>query len=434
MKKKNIYWILALHFIWTNAMSQHPSEKMTFEQYVRQNIPTTEEIDVFLHDRSWVQFDGEVGYILGDYMPQDGVDGSLTISTVEASGARTSFMYKDQPCRINTYGNSFTAGNQVSDGETWQEYLAAHLGEPIRNFGVGGFGVYQSYRRMIREERTGHAADYNILYIWGDDHFRSLLRSRYMVTTAWNDGQDEREGVGKMFHGNFWSNVEMDLHSGQFVEKENLLPTPESLYNMCDSAWMVENLRDDWALHIRLYLDHRIDTIDVGAMTRLAEWLGHELGRVDGPDFRASLDYLLDKYSYAATKYILGKAKGFAEMHGKKLLVVLFDPYGTMRQMLAGEDRGDQEIVDFLEAHGFVYFDMNLVHIEDFKDFNLTTDQYFRRYFIGHYNPTGSHFFAHAIKQKMVQWLDPKPVPYLGITGKSINFEGYLKGYKRGEH
>ena len=36
---------------------------------------------------------------------------------------------------------------QVSDGETWQEYLAAHLDEPIRNFGMGGYGVYQACRR-----------------------------------------------------------------------------------------------------------------------------------------------------------------------------------------------------------------------------------------------------------------------------------------------
>ena len=33
------------------------------------------------------------------------------------------------------------------------EYLAAHLGEPLRNFGVGGYGVYQAYRRLVREER-----------------------------------------------------------------------------------------------------------------------------------------------------------------------------------------------------------------------------------------------------------------------------------------
>jgi hypothetical protein len=51
----------------------------------------------------------------------------------------------------------FHACHQVSDNETWQEYLAGHLGEPIRNFGMGGFGVYQAYRRMIREEQTEHA-------------------------------------------------------------------------------------------------------------------------------------------------------------------------------------------------------------------------------------------------------------------------------------
>ena len=67
-------------------------------------------------------------------------------------------MYKDKPCRINTYGNSFTLCHQVSDGETWQEYLAGHLGEPIRNFGMGGFGVYQAYRRMVREEQTENQA------------------------------------------------------------------------------------------------------------------------------------------------------------------------------------------------------------------------------------------------------------------------------------
>jgi hypothetical protein len=51
-------------------------------------------------------------------------------------------MYADKKCRINTYGDSFTQCHQVSDGETWQEYLAAHLGEPVRNFGMGGYGAY----------------------------------------------------------------------------------------------------------------------------------------------------------------------------------------------------------------------------------------------------------------------------------------------------
>ena len=71
-----------------------------------------------------------------------------TRTTQAASDARSNG--GDRPCRMNTYGDSFTQCHQVSDGETWQEYLAAHLGEPVRNFGVGGYGVYQAYRRMLR--------------------------------------------------------------------------------------------------------------------------------------------------------------------------------------------------------------------------------------------------------------------------------------------
>src|SRR5256885_2648577 len=68
--------------------------------------------------------------------------------------SRTSIMYADRPCRINTYGDSFTQCHQVSDHETWQEYLAAHLGEPIRNFGMGGYGFYQAYRRRSEEHTS----------------------------------------------------------------------------------------------------------------------------------------------------------------------------------------------------------------------------------------------------------------------------------------
>ncbi|MHC4325252.1 MAG: hypothetical protein ACYSUX_13395, partial [Planctomycetota bacterium] len=65
----------------------------SFEEHIRESVPTREEIDVFLNEMSWAQFDRDIGYILGNYMPHDGMDGSSTISTVQSNGARTSFMY-----------------------------------------------------------------------------------------------------------------------------------------------------------------------------------------------------------------------------------------------------------------------------------------------------------------------------------------------------
>jgi hypothetical protein len=405
------------------AYSRPGREAPTYAQYLRQSAVPRAVIDTFLNENTWAQFDGELGYILGHHMPRDGMDRSATISTAQPNGQRTAFMYTDRPCRINTYGNSFTLCHQVSDGETWQEYLAAHLGEPIRNFGMGGYGVYQAYRRMVREENEEHAAEYVIFYIWGDDHIRSLLRCRYAsFYRRWGvDG-------GNMFHNNFWANLEMDLETGQWHERESLLPTRESLYKMTDGDWMYENLKDDLAIQMHVFVLGQTRDVDMTTVRRLAERLG--LPSADPPsrigDRRQYVRGVLDKYSLAATRHILTKAGEFARTHEKKLLVVLFDPGRVLPQLVAGKARYDQEIVDFLHANAFRYFDMNVVHVEDFKCFRLSYEQYRRRYFVGHYNPSGNHFFAFAIKDTVVDWLDPKPITYRPGQERMVHFKHYL--------
>ena len=216
-------------------------------------------------------------------------------------------MYVDKKCRINTYGDSFTQCHQVSDGETWQEYLAAHLGEPVRNFGMGGYGVYQAYRRLLREEKTDHAAEYLIFYIWGDDHIRSLLRCRHAIIYSVWDNQG-----GRMFHGNFWPNVEMDLESGRFVERENLLPTADSLRHMTEPQWMVEHLKDDLALELLAYKLGYIQELDRQPIDRLAARLDCPMDWNRPVTLREQAGTLLDRYSLRATQFILDKLREFA--------------------------------------------------------------------------------------------------------------------------
>jgi hypothetical protein len=122
-----VVWLVVLPS-WAADQPERPS----FEPYLRESAVPKETIDRFLRGPTWAQYDPELGYILSNYRPADGMDDSSTISTVQTNGARTSFVYADHPCRINTYGDSFTQCHQVSDAETWQEYLAGHLGEPIR--------------------------------------------------------------------------------------------------------------------------------------------------------------------------------------------------------------------------------------------------------------------------------------------------------------
>lgn len=415
-------WSLLAHP--SAADATRPRER-SFQDYLRAGAVDKRTIDTFLQKDTWAQFDSELGYIVGNYMPRDGIDQSATIVTSQADGTRRSHLYSDRPCRINTYGNSFTACNQVSDGETWQEYLAAHLGEPIRNFGVGGYGVYQSYRRMLREEAKEHGAKYVILYMWGDDYFRSLLRCRYMLFYPFWNNLD-----GGMFHNNFWANLELDLDTGVFVERDNILSTPADLYRMTDGDFLIDALNDDLMLQMSLFVAERVDSgFNEEALQRLSHL--HRLPPIDFGDMaeaRLLVDRLRHRYAFSATKWILDRAAAFAKVEGKELLVVHFDPFGVTRSLIKSGMRYDQEVVDHLRANEFNFFDMNEVHVADFKNFKLSFDDYMERYLIGHYSPIGNHFFAFSIKDRIVDWLDPKPITYRQDERRWIDFEGYLPG------
>ncbi len=393
-----------------------------FEQHVRARTCTREEIDHFLDPEklSWAPFDPEVGYILSNYLPNDGIDNSSTINTVRKNGARNAALYADRPRRINTYGDSFTQGAQVSDQETWQEYLAAHIGEPIGNYGVGGFGVYQAYRRLVRAEESDEGAEYVILYIWGDDHHRSLFRSRRVSYPSQTPTKPGR------FEGNFWAHLEMDLEKGCLIEKEALLQTPESLYNMTDPDFMYEALKDDLMLRMSLFCRDYISEIDIKPLDDLADTLGFS---PDAPDNsveqRQWVENLRHTYAFAATRYIIEKALAFTQRMGKKLMIALYCPTAT-RQLISGGERYDQPIADYLRDNHILHFDMNLVHAEDYRCFNHSLEEYMARYHIGHYSPTGNHFFAHSIKDPIIEWLSPKPITYRDDADAMIHFQEYL--------
>jgi len=386
-----------------------PGDKKSYAQYLRKSAVPRKELDIFLNEHSWAQFDPEVGYILGNYMPHDGLDDSFTLSTVMKDGKRTSQVYAGNPCRINTYGNSFTHCHQVSDAETWQEYLAGHLGEPIRNYGMGGFGVYQAYRRMLREEQSDNHAEYIILYMWGDDYVRSVFRCRYATYYKTWDSFG-----GYMFHGNFWSNIEMDLDAGKLVEKKNRVSKRADLYKMSDPEFMYENLKDD--LMVQLHLLSR-ELVNADVDRRGLKWLAEilklpEIDFSDTEQMKRTAEALKNSYAFGATKYILEKSAEFCIARGKKLLLVHFDPYGVLKQLVSGEPRYDQDVIDYINEKELRLFDMNQVHVEDYKKFNLSWEEYMKRYFIGHYNPSGNHFFAYSIKDEIVDWLDPNPITY----------------------
>src|SRR5207249_9658747 len=107
---------------------------------IRPLLYSREDLDGWLAGKAFpfAKYDPELGYLHIDRRFREGVDGAICTYSYDRDGARRGLEYAGHPCRVSSYGNSFTGCEQVSDQETWQAILGGHLGEPIRNFGVGG--------------------------------------------------------------------------------------------------------------------------------------------------------------------------------------------------------------------------------------------------------------------------------------------------------
>ena len=344
-------------------------------------------------------YDPGVGYLFSRYVGNDGVDGSYNLTNFSPSGERKMGNYAERPCRINAYGDSFTQCSQVNDGETWQEVLAAHLGEPIRNFGVGGYGVFQAYKRMREKEGTDALAANIILNIWSDDHFRNIFEWR---------GAHYKDYSG--FSGP-WAYLRLDLSSGEFEERPNPYPTPESLYRMCDADHVYETYKDAFEV-VATMAEQGVVDAPTDILGSVGEVLGLSTDFTTPESTATTATELLRVAALRSSMYVLDQLAEFARQEGKSVLVLLsYSPRDVVSACTSG-DRFDREIVEYLTEYDAPYVDTLEKHVEDFRRFRGTPEEYAEQFYIGHYNPRGNHFFAYAVKDAVVDWLDPKPPTY----------------------
>jgi hypothetical protein len=352
--------------------------------------------------------DGELGWVPHAGRMKHGVNGSMCSYNYESSGARRMTIFDDGPCRVNTYGDSFTHGDQVSDGETWQERLAAHLCEPIRNFGVSGHSVYQAYTRMKREEvRT--PAEYVIFNIFSDDHYRNLSEWYWSLSLV-----DERRPPAP--------HVRANPASGEFIEFPNPCPTPESLFNLCDLDWIYEHFKDDFHLKIVLAkenIKHGTPEKSYEKISALAREHGIEWEINEPEILAATLDEVYTKAALFSSMRIVKDVEKFASSNGKKVLYLLSYKRAEVARVLEGHMRFDQTFVDFLNNKELDYVDALQAHVQDFAQFKSNIDDYLWRYYVpppfaGHYSPSGNLFLALAMREKLVPMLDPKPIANSG--------------------
>ena len=378
--------------------------------YLKKFLPTGEELQHMVaragpdgvHPNRGYVYDAELGFVhTQSVMTGNGVNGSDTFYDYEEDGARKLINCADGPCRVHTYGDSFTHCVQVNDGETWQEYLAAHLREPIRNYGVGGYSVYQAYRRMRKVHDARGRAEYFILNIFDDDHYRNLVS--WLRPRLAGHG---RPGWTTRPH------LRVDVGAKTGVERDNPVATADDLGKLRDLDFVFAEVGDDPLVYLGLATEMGDDK-SLTYLEKACERFGLAVPAGAADDIGAAVEAVFSEAALFSTQYVVEQVEQFCADNGIELLFLLSYRQASLRAMLSGGERFDQGFVDWLKRRSHPVVDMGESFRTEFEHSTFDIDTFVKRYYIGgHHAPAGNVFTAWAMMDDVVDWLDPKPVPY----------------------
>ena len=397
---------MSLLYPWKKSIAMETKKIIDEKTYLSEILYTKQEVDDWFAGKAFPfsKYHDEFGWLLNNAQFRDGMDNSVSTYTYTGEdGERMMSNYQHMPCRINTYGNSYTQCHQVSDHETWQEILAAHLQEPVRNYGIGGWSVYQAYLRMLKEEKR-NPAEYIIFNIYDDDHKRNL--------DSWRNIRIRKHPQHIEATLPY---VKVNLKNNTIVECKNPCPTPDSVYKLCDIEETYKIFKDDFVL--KIMLAHKNSKIknpyqSYSDLMKLIKTHGIVTHIDNSETLAEEAEELHLKTALFSTKMIIEKIEMFAKNNNKKILYILSYPGKRLAKYIAEGTRFDQEFVDFLNQKKLLYVDLLEEHKKEFLNYKLDINDYINKYFIGHYNPLGNFFCAHALRDKLIQLLDPKPLPY----------------------
>jgi hypothetical protein len=346
-------------------------------------------------------YDPQLGWVHCAAIRNHGVNNTKAFYNYEPDGARVIVNCRGKTSRIHVYGNSFTQCIQVNDGETWPEYLAAGFQEPIRNYGVGAYGVYQAYLRMLKVE-TKNPADYIILNIWEDDHYRSL--------DAWRPIR-----FGKVLpYGFTQPYLRVDAQANICRKFENPLKEPKDVYKLCDKDYVWQTYKDDPILKSVLSIYREGDVsraLDKPASVSVGIPVDERVKR----DIAEKVTEIHTKQALYASENILEWTEEFVKKTGRHFILMLSYSRRSMASELAGKPRFDQSFMEWLKGKSYPVIDTRDAFTADYKNSKLDIDAYLDPFYVGktgHHTPLGNYFTSLFLISRLTKILDPLPLPY----------------------
>jgi hypothetical protein len=229
--------------------------------------------------------------------------------------------------------------------------------------------------------------------------------------------------TAEMYHANPWTHLRVNLDSGQWDEAAGPCPTPAALRALLSFERTRALVADHEIIQLQAMIEG-VPDVPQERIRRLADWAKVTFDFANATTRRTAAEKLGDVVARASTVHVMEKLLEFARQRGQRLMVVF--SYGTRAILRACEGgpklAADVALLQWLKERGIPTLDAFDAHVKDFAQFRISSADYIKRLFIGHYSPAGNQFFAFALKPALVEWLDPKPIAYQP-QGTIIDFQ-----------
>ena len=387
----------------SHAVESDEEAKIAYLKLLQQ---TKENVEKFLskeyfkdtdkNNKGWT-YHSKLGWVLKKGTRKDGINGVRTFYNYQENGSRKTLRFAPgKTARIQTFGNSMTHCDQVSDYETWQNYLASQLQEPIENYGIGGYSVYQAYLRY-REVQETNPGEYIILGIHPDDHFRSL--------DPWRSIR-----FGRTIPDGFTlPHIESDAEKGSCVVRKNICPTEKDVYNLTDFDFLKETFMNNSVFNTVI----KTRGLTILKRNEIPVSTGLALANIDTEE-KKKITERYEKNALFASKNIIEWFVRDTKNRGQKFIVMVLPSFSAVTNLLNGKRDWDIPFLEFgKQQKDYSFLDLREAHSENLQNWKLDPKTYHDKYFIGHYSPAVNHFVAENLLPHVVKMMNPKPAPYL---------------------
>jgi hypothetical protein len=325
----------------------------------------------------------------GEFVGQDPILGWVFISESNSAGMRDDREYKRVPppdiVRTSAFGDSFTYGQDVALGETWEKQLAVlKPSMEVLNYGVGAYGLDQAYLRYL-QVGTGYNPHIVFIGYMSENIARNVNVFRPFYSASYGDV--------------IFTKPRFKVRDGKLVLLKNPVSTLEDhAHFLLHDAEVLAKLGESDYHYQTNYNKGAFDFLPTVRFTKLF-WSTLNKKRLN-PIFQQDGMYNVQSEAYEVTLKVFDAFYRKVLENGALPIIVIFPDINDQRRSRNEQERRYTPLLKYFHDKGYRFIDV-LGALEPYES-DYTVEELTRAW--GHYSPLGNKIIAEYIFTHLETW------------------------------